>query len=180
MRAGTEYFWHARSLITDTDPDIWSDWSPPARFTTPEDVVTGGSVGQAAPFSQPGGRDPDRILGLGVVQDVAAEHETELRNSCQSHGGSWDFMELVVEALRATDGRWGFNCKRGNCDDVSHDVVAFYRGPGTTIDDAQRKTDVAIIDIILGHCGPNPQPTWIDQTQATEDAGAIGRWKYPR
>ena len=33
-----------------------------------------------------------------------------------------------------------------------------------------------IIDMIVGHCGDDPQPGWLDQTQATEDAGAIGRW----
>ena len=89
-------------------------------------------------------------------------------------------MELVVEALRARNGRWGYNCKRGNCNDVSHDVVDFYRGSGTTAAQAQGSRDVAIIDIIGGHCGRNPQPAWIDQTQATADARSIGRWKYPR
>ena len=117
---------------------------------------------------------------LHVVQAVARQHPDVLRNSCQSHGGSWRFMDLVVEALRAPSGRGGFNCKRGNCNDVSHDVVDFYRGSGTTSNDAQGSTDVAIIDIIAGHCGSSPRPAWIDQTQATADAGAIGRWKFPR
>ena len=37
-------------------------------------------------------------------------------------------------------------------------------------------TDVYIIDTISGHCGSNPSPTWIDQTEATRNGGAIGRW----
>ena len=56
--------------------------------------------------------------------------------------------------------------------------VDFYRGSGTTAAQAPGSTDVAIIaiiDIIAGHCGRNPQPAWIDQTQATADARAIGR-----
>ena len=85
-------------------------------------------------------------------------------------------MDRVVERLRAIDGRWAYNCKRGNCDDLSQDVVAYYRGRGNP----NNSTDVAIIDIIGGHCGGNPQPAWIDQTQATQQAGTIGRWKYPR
>ena len=111
-----------------------------------------------------------------IVQQVAREHPGALRNSCQSRGGSWEFMDRVVERLRAIDGRWGYNCKRGNCGDVSHDVVDYYRGRGSP----HGSTDVQIFDIIGGHCGRNPQPTWIDQTSATRRAGTIGRWKYPR
>ena len=111
-----------------------------------------------------------------IVQDVANQYPGALQNSCQSRGGSWEFMDRVVERLRAIDGRWAYNCKRGNCDNLSQDVVAYYRGQGNP----NNSTDVAIIDIIGGHCGGNPQPAWIDQTQATQQAGTIGRWKYPR
>ena len=113
---------------------------------------------------------------LYVVQQVAAAHPQALQNSCQSHGGTWEFMDRVVEALRAIDGRWGYNCKRGNCNDVSHDVVDYYRGQGSP----HGSSDVAIIDMIGGHCGSNPQPAWYDLTQATQQNGTIGRWKYPR
>ena len=172
LMADTQYFWRARALIP-RDPDTRSDWSDTQRFSTPSESTTGGP---AAPFG-PGGHPANMVH---VVQAVARQHPDALRNSCQSHGGSWRFMDLVVEALRARSGRWGYNCKRGNCNDISHDVVDFYRGSGTTIGEAQGSTDVAIIDIIAGHCGGNPQPAWIDQTQATAEAGAIGRWKYPR
>jgi hypothetical protein len=37
-------------------------------------------------------------------------------------------------------------------------------------------TQVYIIDIIGGHCGPNPVPGWIDVTDATFGGGSIGRW----
>lgn len=33
-----------------------------------------------------------------------------------------------------------------------------------------------IIDIIVGHCGDDPQAGWIDVTQATLDAGTVGMW----
>ena len=173
----TRYFWRVRAVLPG-HADIRSGWSATQHFSTPSEniAVPGGPVGPVGPFG-PGGNPPNM---LHVVQAVARQHPDALRNSCQSHGGSWRFMDLVVEALRATSGRWGFNCKRGNCNDVSHDVVDFYRGSGTTINDAQGSTDVAIIDIIAGHCGSSPRPAWIDQTQATAAAGAIGRWKFPR
>ena len=154
-----------------------SEWSDAASFRTSADGG-GGTVptGPAGPFG-PGGNPPNR---LSLLQEVARLHPDALRNSCQDHGGSWRFMELAVERLRQESGRWGYNCKRGNCPDVSHDAIAYYRGSGQTIDAAQNSTNVAIIDIIAGHCGPNPQPSWLDVTQATADANSIGRWRYPR
>ena len=113
---------------------------------------------------------------FSVVQQVAYEHPDALANSCQEQGGSWEFMDLVVARLRQTDGRWGHNCKRGNCGDVSQDVVDYHWGNGS----ASGSTEVYIIDIIGGHCGPNPSPEWIDQTQATAEAGTVGRWIFPR
>ena len=85
-------------------------------------------------------------------------------------------MDLVVARLRQTDVRWGFNCKRGNCGDISQDVVDYHFAAGS----ASGSTDVYIIDIISGHCGPDPGPAWIDQTEATANSGTIGRWIFPR
>ena len=173
-----QYFWRARATVSAGAAGTFSsDWSDAASFRTSADG--GGSTvptGPAGPFG-PGGNPPNL---LPLLQQVAAQHPEALRNSCQDHGGSWRFMELAVERLRQESGRWGYNCKRGNCPDVSHDAIAYYRGSGQTIDAAQNSTNVAIIDIIAGHCGPNPQPSWLDVTQATADANAIGRWRYPR
>ena len=86
-------------------------------------------------------------------------------------------MDLAVDALRKTDTRWGFNCKRGFCGEISEDVVDYFHGVG----DGQGSTQVYLIDIISAVCpGGDQAPSWQDQTQATEDAGAIGRWIYPR
>ena len=192
MRGGTEttvdlrgnlmpdqqYFWRARATVSAGAAGAFhSEWSDAASFRTSADGG-GGTVptGPAGPFG-PGGNPPNR---LSLLQEVARLHPDALRNSCQDHGGSWRFMELAVERLRQESGRWGYNCKRGNCPDVSHDAIAYYRGSGQTIDAAQNSTNVAIIDIIAGHCGPNPQPSWLDVTQATADANSIGRWRYPR
>ena len=108
---------------------------------------------------------------LQVVQRLAAEHPEALA------GQGYEFLDLVVAELRTTDPRWGYNCKRGDCSDVSVDVVTYYLGDG---DPVNGHPNVAIIDVIAGHKGPDPQPAWTDITEATRQAGSIGRWKYPR
>ena len=116
-----------------------------------------------------------------VVQTIADQHPDALRNSCQRDGGTWDFMDKVVSELRSEDSRWGYNCKRGNCNDPSHDAIAYYCGDGFP---NSRSTNVAIIDMILDHCPGNTgavaKPGWLDVTQKTLERNAVGRWLYPR
>jgi hypothetical protein len=107
-----------------------------------------------------------------TVQAVAAAHPERLVASCLKDGGSWAFLDALVDELRLTDKRWGYNWKRGVVGDPSQDVVDYHYGPG----EPEESTDVYIIDVIVGHCGPDPQPGWLDQTQATLDASEIGRW----
>jgi hypothetical protein len=107
-----------------------------------------------------------------VVAQVAAGHPDALRNSCQDHGGSWEFMDLVVDELRRHDTRWGYNWKRGNVGDPSKDVVDYHWGRG----DDENSAEVYIIDIITGHCGGNPTVGWGDVTDVTFGSGTIGRW----
>jgi len=128
----------------------------------------------------PGGRTPDpqggRLplpgYGAGVVQAVAAANPGLLSNSCQEHGGSWRFMDLVVDTLRTYDTRWGYNGKRGNANDPSMDVVTYHHSAGPS----QGSTQVYIVDVIGGHCGPTPSPAWNDVTDITYSSGTIGRW----
>jgi hypothetical protein len=121
-------------------------------------------------------RTPDPVQGerlplpdmSAVVARVAAEHPDALRASC----GSWEFMDLVVDELRRHDTRWGYNWKRGNVGDPSHDVVDYHWAGGVD----EGSTDVYIVDVINGHCGDNPAAGWSDVTDATYHGGAIGRW----
>jgi hypothetical protein len=112
-----------------------------------------------------------------VVDRLGEERPDLLEQSCVEDGGNNAFLFELVRRLRAIDPRWGLNWKRGNVGDLSQDIVDYYWGPGAP---PEGSTDVYIVDIISGHCpGPNDPPsgtTWIDQTQATADAGAIGRW----
>ena len=107
-----------------------------------------------------------------VVEELAEEHPEMLADSCLDEGGGWDFLDTLVDRLRETDERWGYNWKRGVEGDPSEDVVDYHFGDG----EREGSEEVYIIDVIVGHCGDSPEPGWLDQTQATADAGTIGRW----
>ena len=82
-----------------------------------------------------------------VVNQVAAANPAALRNSCQESGGTWEFMDAVIDTLRANyDTRWGYNCKRGNCGDPSLDVITYHYSAGND----EGNSEVYIIDIIGG------------------------------
>jgi hypothetical protein len=143
----------------------------PTPSPSPAPPLPGGGGGRT-PDPAPGQRLPLPSYGYSVVQQVAAARPDLLRNSCQDHGGSWGFMDLVVDTLRTYDTRWGYNWKRGNVGDPSMDVIDYHFGPGRD----EGSIDVYIIDIIGGHCGSNPSPSWNDVTGATAAGGSIGRW----
>ena len=170
----TTYFWRVKG----TDGSKESPYSNTQQFTTADPPAAppgGGGVPGGVPVG-PGGRAPAGgplpSYGAGVVEAVARASPGALANSCQSHGGSWQFMDQVVDTLRTYDTRWGYNGKRGNVNDPSHDAIAYNYGGGAD----QGSTEVYIVDIVGGHCGPAPSPTWIDVTGATLQGGTIGRW----
>jgi hypothetical protein len=135
---------------------------------------SGGSTA-AGPPRTPDPADGDRLPlpdMSGVVAQVAAEHPEALQNSCQEFGGSWEFLDLVVDELRKYDTRWGYNWKRGNVGDPSKDIVDYHWGPG----EDEGSTDVYIIDVVQGHCSGNPTPIWSDVTDVTFGSGTVGRW----
>jgi hypothetical protein len=179
----TTYYWR----VYATDGVTTSAYSTTVSFKTPSAPGGGGTPPPTTPGPGPapppgtGARTPNpppgQRLGLpgygaSVVSDVAAQYPAALRNSCQEHGGTWEFMDRVVDRLRTFDSRWGYNGKRGNRSDPSLDVVDYNFGSQAD----EGTTDVYIIDIIGGHCGSNPSAAWIDQTEATRQGGSIRRW----
>jgi len=173
------YYWRVKG----TDGSTESAYSNTQTFTTADAPASppggGGGGGGGVPGGVPkgpGGRAPAGgplpSYGAGVVDAVARANPGALANSCQSHGGSWQFMDQVVDTLRTYDTRWGYNGKRGNVNDPSHDAIAYNYGGGAD----QGSTEVYIVDIVGGHCGPSPGPAWIDVTEATRNGGTIGRW----
>ena len=176
----TTYYWRTYA----TDGVTTSAFSQVVSFRTPNAPAGGGGggtggggsgggggTGQRTP-NPSGGRLPLPAYGASVVQDVAAQFPNALRNSCQDEGGSWEFMDRVVDALRSHDTRWGYNGKRGNANDPSKDVVDY----NYSSDPDEGTTNVYIIDTIGGHCGSNPSPVWNDVTDVTVNSGTIGRW----
>jgi hypothetical protein len=154
--------------------------SHPSNPLAPSGVSDDAPTSPAPPPAVSGARAPDppsgQLLPLPqmawVVEEVARQYPAALRDSCQEHGGTWEFMDRLVDRLRQVDTRWGYNWKRGTLGDPSMDVVAYNYGAGRD----EGTTDVYIVDVIVGHCGDHPGPSWFDQTDATKAGGSLGRW----
>ncbi len=123
--------------------------------------------GPRTPNPPPGQRLPLPDMS-DVVDAVARAYPGDFRNSCTN--ATWLFR--LVQELRRYDTRWGLNWKRGRVNDMSFDVVDY----NFSSDPDEGTTNVYIIDVIGGHCGPSPSPAWIDQTEETARQGTIGRW----
>jgi hypothetical protein len=149
---------------------------PPAPTPVPPPIGGGGGGGGTGgggrtPDPPPGGRLPLPNMS-STVSAVANQYPSLLFNSCQEHGGTWGFMDTLVNTLRQTDTRWGYNWKRGNVGDPSLDVVDYHYGAGVD----EGSTEVYISDVIGSHCSSNPTPVFNDVTPATIAGGGIGRW----
>jgi hypothetical protein len=171
----TTYSWRVRAL----QDGAAGPWSSSASFVSPQQPSTGGLVleGFRTPDPPPGTR-----LGLpnasGIVNDEYNKNFSDWQNSCQERQGQrgWVWLDKLVDRLRTTDLRWGYNGKRGNPNDPSQDVIDYHYGAGGS----QFSTQVYIIDVMFGHCGGSPGPTWIDQTSVTVNSGTVGMFIYPR
>jgi hypothetical protein len=183
----TVYSWRIRAHLSN-DVGPWSSWASfmsPTRpvVVTPPPGGGGGAAGGgcAAPISPLGAGETrkGRPNGSAVARDIAARFPTAFAHSCQEHYGAagWEYMDRTVDALRMTDGRYGYNAKRGNMGDPSQDVVSYFYANG---DNINNRHEVYIFDIILGHCGSNPSSGWGDVTDITNSSGTIGRTMYPR
>jgi hypothetical protein len=178
----TKYFWRVRARVGN-EFGPWSSYAEfmsPSRPTSQAPTVTGGgSTVCAAPPSpmEPGQIRKPRPNGSATVRAVASAFPASLRNSCQEHGGSWEFMDRVVDSLRSIDGRYAYNAKRGNMNDTSLDAISYFWG---NHDGFNGSTQVYIFDIIGGHCGSNPSTFWGDVTDITYSSGTVGRSLFPR
>jgi hypothetical protein len=161
LEKDTPYRWRARARMGAA----FGPWSPVGRFIT---------VKENRAELGPNGRAPYPSWAGAVVHQIASQRPDLLGRSCQEHGGTWEFMDLVIDTLRLQDTRWGYNWKRGNVGDASLDVINYHYGPGP--DEGAR--DNWTFDIILGHCG-SPSPAFIDLTDPN-GAGSMwtsrGRW----
>lgn len=169
---GGGYYWRVRAYSGATPGAVYGT----AGFYvgTPPDPGTG----PRTPNPAPGHRLPIPAYAVRVVSEVAAANPADVLFSCVEAArypgipqGTNQFMFKVLRELRKYDTRWTLNWKRGNVGDLSQDIINYNFGPMPD----EGTTDVHIIDIISGHCGPRPDWTFIDQTDATARGGAIGR-----
>jgi hypothetical protein len=161
LERDTAYRWQARAVHGDKV----GPWSSSVRFFTVREPRT--------PDPSPGQRLPLPNMAH-IVAETAARFPGAFANSCQEHGGSWEFMDRLIDRLREFDTRWGYNWKRAVPGDPSLDVINYHFGDGP--DEGAR--DVYTVDVLLGHCGV-PAPAWINITDFN-GAGAMwtsrGRW----
>jgi len=162
LERDTAYRWRVRARMGNA----LGPWSATRRFLTLFEKRT--------PDPAPGTRLPLPNM-FHIVQQVAAQYPSALANSCQHAGGTWEFMDRVIDALRLEDTRWGYNWKRGVVGDPSLDVIVY----NYTAAPDEGNPNVWAIDIIGGHCGSNPTVLW-SNISGSGGAGAAwtsrGRW----
>ncbi|MEK7743677.1 MAG: hypothetical protein AAB578_04750 [Elusimicrobiota bacterium] len=84
-----------------------------------------------------------------------------LRRACRNRT-DWTFPDAVIDELRRKDERWGYWCRRGNCGDPSHDVLAYYCGYGKAVErsDAARGVDYIVASCYNEPGDGNPSIGW--------------------
>ena len=170
--ARTTAYSNVHAFTTGSAPKTTTTTVPTTTTIPGTSTIPGtGGGGNRTPNPPAGQRLPLPNMS-SIVEEVAAQYPGALRNSCQESGGTWEFMDRLVDRLRQIDTRWGYNCKRGNCGDPSMDVIDYNWGSERD----EGTTQVYIIDVIGGHCGSNPTPVWNDVTAVTAANGTIGRW----
>ena len=182
----TVYSWRARARLGN-EVGPWSNWAEFISPSRPAPVISvrggGGTTACAAPLSPagPGETRKPRPNDSAIVRQVASAFPSALAHSCQEHYGAagWEFIDRAIDALRAKDGRYGYNAKRGNMNDPSLDVASYFYRPETDVN-IHGRSEVYIFDLIGGHCGPTPFVVWLDVTDITNSSGTLGRTMYPR
>ena len=123
-------------------------------------VITPPPAGTNRTPNPPAGQQLPLPNRLSVVEEVARQFPADLRNSCTTSGGNNAWLFRLVQRLRQGDTRWGLNWKRGRIGDMSQDIVTY--NWGSEADEGTRQ--MYVLDVIVGHCGSNPGPFWLNQT----------------
>jgi hypothetical protein len=130
-------------------------------------TATAGFTYTATPAPPPPPPNPPALPDVRAqIQQWTNERPDLFARQCEAGvkyvNSPW--QDFIVDRLRQIDPRWGYNGKptRTAADNGGRPVVAagdelaYYYGNGT----AQGSTDVYLVDILLGHCGPSPSLTW--------------------
>ena len=182
LERDTPYRFRARARM---GPNV-GPWSATSRFITVFEKRTPDPDPNSVCFDSVGNVVRNCIPPpnmLHIVQRVVAENPgiLALQRSCQEgqfggdHVRGWEFMDKLIDALRLEDTRFGYNCKRGNCNDASLDVVVYHYGPGPD----QGSPNIWAWDVMGGHCGPGTTAGWTHITNIRGSGGGFtsrGRW----
>jgi hypothetical protein len=182
LERDTPYRWRARARLGAAA----GPWSATSRFKTIFEKRTPDPDPNSICFDSVGNLVRNCIPPpnmLHIAQRVAAENPgiLSLRRSCQEaqfggdHVSGWEFLDKLVDALRLEDTRFGYNCKRGNCNDASLDVVVYHYGPGPD----QGSPNIWAWDVVAGHCLAGAAPVWLHITNIHGSGGGFtsrGRW----
>ena len=136
--------------------------------TSRTDATTGGFTYTATPTTPPPPPPTPPALpdARAQIQQFFNERPELFAQQCAAGvkyvNSPW--QDYIVDRLRQTDPRWGYNGKptRTAADNgglpvvAAGDELAYFYGTGNP----QGSTDVYLVDILLGHCGPSPQLTW--------------------
>ena len=124
-----------------------------------------------SPDPPPGQRLPQPNV-FGVIQQYFFANPALVARSCQDAGGTWEYMDGLVDRLRLIDLRWGYNGRRGDANFVARDEIAYHWGAGPSLN----SREVYVWDTMGGHCGPTPTPVYFD----ISDLGGIwlGRGRF--
>jgi hypothetical protein len=112
-----------------------------------------------------------------IVQQVwdRCTPEQRAKHAFVAEAVAWELRQQKKPAYFKPDGAsvhtWMVNQKRGTQGD-SEDAISIAHPQGAG--------GWAIVDVVAGMGGPNPSPTWIDQTQVTIDHGTVGGGREPR
>jgi hypothetical protein len=164
LPTGKKVFWRLRTELQDG----YGPWSPTMTFTTtgtaaaPPTTTPTPSSGNLPRTADP---PPGQRLPLPNRQDILSQF-SDTRDSCpggvQYVNNPW--LDRVIDAFRQTDSRWGYNAKPtrtasqngGRPVIAAGDESAYHYSAGPD----QGSPDVHLIDMLVGHCGSNPQLGW--------------------
>ncbi|MGE0359765.1 MAG: hypothetical protein AB7H93_21330 [Vicinamibacterales bacterium] len=120
------------------------------------------------PDPAPGQALPTPAYALSIVQQIGAQYDAELQQSCREHGGNNRWLFRLVNALRQRDKRWGLNWKRANVGDMSQDIVTF----NWSSDPDEGTFNTRVYDVIGNHCGSGRVGAQLDEKTILGSTGA--------
>lgn len=173
LPANKKVYWRSRAELNDK----YGPWSAVMSFTTVGSTTATTPTtptDPSAPVVGPRPNDPPAGSRLPLPDARpfinAMSGQLGTLNSCPfgRKYSSNPWLDKLVDNLRATDARWGYNGKptrqavhnNGIPVTCAGDEIAYHYGAG----ESMNSPNVYLIDTLEGHCGPTPRTTYRDFT----------------